>query len=101
MASKRKTTRTESASAPTPAGDARGSGTSLDVEALRQIVEMLESSDVTRLVWQRGEERLYIRRGHGPAPTIVHAAPAVPSVTAAPMMPRATGMRSTPWMRRL
>jgi acetyl-CoA carboxylase biotin carboxyl carrier protein len=87
MATKRKTTRTESTSAPTPASGAREAGTSLDVDALRQIVEMLESSDVTRLVWQRGEERLYIRRGHGPAPTIVHhAAPAAPAVTAAPMV---------------
>ena len=85
MATKRKATRTEGE--PTPAG---GSGrdpgaTSLDVEALRQIVEMLESSDVTRLVWQRGDERLYIRRGHGPAPTIVHhAAPVSPSVSPVP-----------------
>jgi acetyl-CoA carboxylase biotin carboxyl carrier protein len=86
MATKRKTTRTESSSSPTPSGGGREAGTSLDVEALRQIVEMLESSDVTRLVWQKGEERLYIRRGHGPAPTIVHAAPSSPSVTAAPMM---------------
>ena len=83
MATKRRTTRTESE--PTQAAGAREAGTSLDVEALRQIVELLESSDVTRLVWQRGEERLYIRRGHGPAPTSVHAAPAVPSVTAAPV----------------
>jgi acetyl-CoA carboxylase biotin carboxyl carrier protein len=51
------------------------------VDALRQIVEMLEASDVTRLVWQKGDERLYIRRGHGPAPTIVHAAPVHPSVS--------------------
>lgn len=86
MATKRKTTRTESSSSPAPSGGGREAGTSLDVDALRQIVEMLESSDVTRLVWQKGEERLYIRRGHGPAPTIVHAAPAVPSVSAAPMV---------------
>ncbi len=85
MATKRKTTRTESS--PSSASGGRDTGTSLDVDALRQIVEMLEASDVTRLVWQRGEERLYIRRGHGPAPTIVHhAAPAAPAVSAAPMM---------------
>jgi acetyl-CoA carboxylase biotin carboxyl carrier protein len=81
MATKRKAVRAESE--PTPAGgNGRDPGaTSLDVEALRQIVEMLEASDVTRLVWQKGDERLYIRRGHGPAPTIVHAAPVSPSVS--------------------
>jgi acetyl-CoA carboxylase biotin carboxyl carrier protein len=82
MATKRKATRAESE--PTPAsgsGREPGAATSLDVDALRQIVEMLEASDVTRLVWQKGDERLYIRRGHGPAPTIVHAAPASPSVS--------------------
>ncbi len=82
MATKRKATRTEGESTPA-GGNGRDPGaTSLDVEALRQIVEMLEASDVTRLVWQRGDERLYIRRGHGPAPTIVHhAAPVSPSVS--------------------
>lgn len=43
----------------------------LDVEALRQIVEILETSDVTRLSWRRGAERLFIRRGPAPT-TIVH-----------------------------
>jgi acetyl-CoA carboxylase biotin carboxyl carrier protein len=45
-------------------------GTSLDVEALRQIVEILEASEVTRLVWTNGRERVAIRRG---APTVVQA----------------------------
>ncbi|XXF76622.1 acetyl-CoA carboxylase biotin carboxyl carrier protein [Myxococcaceae bacterium GXIMD 01537] len=86
MATKRKTTRTESSAAPPPSTGTREAATTLDVEALRQIVEMLESSDVTRLVWKRGEERLSIRRGHGPATTIVHTAPAaVPTVTPAPV----------------
>jgi acetyl-CoA carboxylase biotin carboxyl carrier protein len=87
MATKRKATR--AAGGPAPAGGSGGrdpGATSLDVDALRQIVEMLEASDVTRLVWQRGEERLYIRRGHGPAPTIVHhAAPVSPSVSPVPV----------------
>ncbi len=39
---------------------------SLDVEALRQIVEILEASEVTRLVWANGDERLSIRRGPPP-----------------------------------
>ncbi|ADO74194.1 acetyl-CoA carboxylase biotin carboxyl carrier protein [Stigmatella aurantiaca] len=84
MATKRKVSRAEGGSAPAGGERAAGAVTSLDVEALRQIVEMLEASDVTRLVWQRGDERLYIRRGHGPAPTIVHAAPVSPSVSPAP-----------------
>lgn len=37
--------------------------TSLDVEALRQIVEILESSEVTSLVWTNGKEKVSIRRG--------------------------------------
>ncbi|HYH97964.1 acetyl-CoA carboxylase biotin carboxyl carrier protein [Hyalangium sp.] len=83
MATKRKATRAEGE--PTPASGRDPGATSLDVEALRQIVELLEASDVTRLVWQRGDERLYIRRGHGPAPTIVHhAAPVSPSVSPVP-----------------
>jgi acetyl-CoA carboxylase biotin carboxyl carrier protein len=86
MATKRKLTRAEPA--PEPSGGVRVEGTtSLDVEALRQIVEILEASEVTRLVWQRGEERLFIRRGPVPAPTIVHhAAPVSPSVSPAPVM---------------
>jgi acetyl-CoA carboxylase biotin carboxyl carrier protein len=82
MATKRKATRTEGESTPAGGSSRDPGATSLDVDALRQIVEMLEASDVTRLVWQRGDERLYIRRGHGPAPTIVHhAAPVSPSVS--------------------
>ncbi|WP_225410979.1 acetyl-CoA carboxylase biotin carboxyl carrier protein [Stigmatella hybrida] len=84
MATKRKVSRSEGGAAPAGGEREAGAVTSLDVEALRQIVEMLEASDVTRLVWQRGDERLYIRRGHGPAPTIVHAAPVSPSVSPVP-----------------
>ncbi|MBJ6759349.1 acetyl-CoA carboxylase biotin carboxyl carrier protein [Myxococcaceae bacterium JPH2] len=81
MATKRKAVR-----AAAPATETRQAGTtSLDVEALRQIVEILEASDVTRLVWTRGDEKLFIRRGHAPETTIVHhAAPTGPSVTVAP-----------------
>lgn len=85
MASKRKAIRTESATSGRT-GDIRveGNSTSLDVDSLRQIVEILEASEVTRLDWQRGDERLLIRRGHVPSPTIVHAAPISPSVSPAP-----------------
>ena len=95
MATKRKATRSPESSG---AASGRDSGTtSLDVEALRQIVEILEASDVTRLVWTKGPEKLYIRRGHAPETTIVHhTAPSGPGVTvsppveyAAPAAPRA------------
>lgn len=87
MASKRKAVRTESASGARTEGiRVEGNSTSLDVESLRQIVEILEASEVTRLDWQRGDERLLIRRGHVPSPTIVHAAPITPSVSPAPLV---------------
>src|SRR5262245_9142932 len=65
--------------------DARNEGPAsslLDVDALRRIVELLETTEITRLSWRRGPERLLITRGHGPAP-IVHVAPAA----AAPLPP--------------
>ena len=97
MATKRKVTRAESAPAGQSGGvRVEGNSTSLDVEALRQIVEILEASEVTRLVWQRGEERLVIRRGPAPMPTIMHAAPVSPSVSPAPMMAPAPVMASAP-----
>lgn len=40
-----------------------GGKTSLDVEALRQIIDILEASEVSRLVWSNGDEKLYVRRG--------------------------------------
>ena len=87
MASKRKAVRTESAPVARTEGiRVEGNSTSLDVESLRQIVEILEASEVTRLDWQRGDERLLIRRGHVPSPTIVHAAPITPSVSPAPLV---------------
>jgi acetyl-CoA carboxylase biotin carboxyl carrier protein len=85
MATKRKAVQAGAAAG----GTVRAQGnTTLDVDALRQIVEILEASDVTRLSWQRGDERLFIRRGQAPATTIVHqaaaSAPAV-SVQSAPV----------------
>ncbi|MFZ5468529.1 MAG: acetyl-CoA carboxylase biotin carboxyl carrier protein [Myxococcota bacterium] len=70
MAKKNKSASPRSASLPAPESE-----TTLDIEALRQIVEILEASDITRLSWRRGSERLYIRRGQ-PTTTVVHAAPA-------------------------
>jgi acetyl-CoA carboxylase biotin carboxyl carrier protein len=96
MATKRKANQTGAATA----GATRVQGnTTLDVDALRQIVEILEASDVTRLSWQRGDERLFIRRGQAPATTIVHQAPAVSpsvSVSAAPVAYESSRPVTTP-----
>ena len=69
--------------------DARDEGPAsslLDVDALRRIVELLETTEITRLAWRRGPERLLITRGHGPAP-IVHVAPGTASAPLPPMQP--------------
>lgn len=49
-----------------------GGNTSLDVEALRQIVEILEASEISRLDWANGAERLSIRRGPPAAQVVQH-----------------------------
>lgn len=59
------------------------SGTSLDLEALRQIVEILESSEVTRLIWSNGKEKVSIRRGAPQVTQVVqHVAAPVASMPA-------------------
>jgi len=85
--------------------DERRTSTSLDVEALRQIVEILEASEVSRLVWQHGDEKLVIRRGPPTTQVVQHVSPmpvASPAVHVSPMnsappMPEVRGARpSTP-----
>ena len=84
-------------------------GTSLDVEALRQIIEMLEASEVTQLSWRRGTERLVIRRGppatalfqHAPGPagvgvTAVEAPPSRAAPQAAAASPAAKAPEAKP-----
>jgi acetyl-CoA carboxylase biotin carboxyl carrier protein len=65
--------------------------TSLDVGALREIVEILEASEVSHLSWTNGDERLVIRRGpQGDVTVVEHAPsaaaprPALAAVTVAP-----------------
>ncbi len=63
--------------ATAPRTEVRTSGTtSLDVEALRQIVDILEASEVTRLVWANGDEKLFIRRGEPAVTQVVQQASA-------------------------
>jgi len=65
----------------------------LDVDALRRIVELLETTEITRLSWRRGPERLLITRGHGSAP-VVHAAPGAVASPLPPMQPVALPPRA-------
>jgi acetyl-CoA carboxylase biotin carboxyl carrier protein len=53
-----------------------GAGHPIDVETIRLLVELLERTDVTRLSWRRGPERLLIQRGHASGPVVVAAPPA-------------------------
>ena len=64
-----------------------GGTTSLDVEALRQIVEILEASEISRLDWSNGDERLTIRRGPPATQVVQHMSSpmsAGPGVTVMP-----------------
>jgi acetyl-CoA carboxylase biotin carboxyl carrier protein len=96
MAQKRKVA--AKATGDSTSGGGPDGGSPLNVDAVRQIVELLEASDVTRLVWTRGNERLFIRRdtltsqpqifhATGPAPagvTVAAAAPVPVAQVAAP-----------------
>ena len=75
------------------AKDEEPASTLLDVDALRRIVELLETTEITRLSWRRGPERLLITRGHGPAP-IVHVAPSAVPAPLPPMQPVSLAPRS-------
>ncbi len=82
MPGKRKASPEQSSARSSVLPDAAQSVSPFDVEALRQIVELLETSDVTQLTWRRGDERLTIRRGQ-PATAIVQAVPSVATPTPA------------------
>jgi acetyl-CoA carboxylase biotin carboxyl carrier protein len=64
----------------------------MDVEKLRAILAALEGTEVTRLDWTDGQERLTLRMGHPPAPvTALHAATAAQSAPLAlPTPPQVT-----------
>ncbi len=85
MASKKRGDETE-------ARDEGPASSLLDVDALRRIVELLETTEITRLSWRRGPERLLITRGHGPAP-IVQVSPGTPPAPLPPMQPVSLGPR--------
>src|SRR5260370_13525310 len=76
MPGKRKASPEHSSARSSVLPAAAQSASPFDVEALRQIVELLETSDVTQLTWRRGDERLTIRRGQPPT-AILQALPSV------------------------
>ena len=51
------------------------------MEDVRKLVQLVEKSDVTHIEWEKGPEKVVIKRGNSiavaaPAPThVVHAAP--------------------------
>jgi len=68
-------------------GSGAGTGALIDIDVIRQLVEVLERSDVTRLSWRRGSERLVLQRGPHPAGVVA----AAPGPAAAPAVPAAGG----------
>jgi acetyl-CoA carboxylase biotin carboxyl carrier protein len=86
-----------------------GEGAPFTLADVKKLVESLEGTDVTGLVWKRGAEKVVIRRGQlaGPSPMVVHAAPvaqavpaplahvAAPAPAAAPAAPKAADKPGT------
>ncbi|MGV3626034.1 MAG: acetyl-CoA carboxylase biotin carboxyl carrier protein [Archangium sp.] len=66
-----------------------GGTTSLDVEALREIVQILETSEISRLDWTNGDERLFITRGPPAAQVVQHVGAPVSAGPAVTVMPSA------------
>jgi acetyl-CoA carboxylase biotin carboxyl carrier protein len=80
----------------------------LDIETLRQVVEILDSTGVTELEWKKGDEALTLRRGPATvtqlvhtggmhAPVMAHHAPAPSELVPRPSTPsRPTGSAAAP-----
>ncbi len=65
-----------------------GPSAGFTLEDVKKLVALVEKSDVTHIAWQRGAERVVIKRGNGSAPAVVapviaHAAPIAAPVPAA------------------
>src|SRR5512133_1823654 len=76
--------------APRPALEAQPQG-GFTMEDVKRLVQLVEKTDVTHLAWQRGTERVVIRRGALAAPAsaiapVVHAAPVAAPVAAPPLV---------------
>jgi acetyl-CoA carboxylase biotin carboxyl carrier protein len=72
----------------TPEPSPGGGGFSL--EDVKKLVQLVEKSDVTHIAWQKGPEKVVIRRGNitiaAPVAPMVHAAP-VAAVIPGPLAP--------------
>jgi acetyl-CoA carboxylase biotin carboxyl carrier protein len=55
------------------------------LEDVRKLVQLVEKSDVTHIVWQRGSEKVVIRRGGALAASLAPLAPAAPAPLFAPV----------------
>src|SRR5437588_3862238 len=76
----------------------------MDVDKLKAILEALKGTDVSRIDWENGQEKLIIRLGHPPAVVHTTAAPAMlagsalqgPPLAAAPAPAPAQQPAATP-----
>ncbi len=68
---------------PERAPAARGAAAGFSFEDVKLLVQLVEESDVTHIAWQRGSEKVVIRRGPAAAPpaTFLHPASAPVAVT--------------------
>ena len=79
--------------APAPPGGAQG----FTLDDVKSLVQLLEESDVTHIAWQRGPEKVVIRRGTlaSAGPAVVHALPVPAPVTAAVPTPTAASVAAS------
>ena len=70
----------------------------MDVDKLKAILDALHGTDVSRLDWTDGTQRLTIRLGHPPAPTTsVHAMPMAAGMPGQMGMPTPVSVTPTPF----
>ncbi len=83
----------ERSQAQAQAQEAGVSGTGFSLEDVKKLVALVEKSDVTHIAWQKGPEKVVIKRGNAygaPAPAASHAVPHPAPVAAsvpAPLAP--------------
>src|SRR3954468_410792 len=70
----------------------------MDVDKLKAILDALQGTEVSRLDWTDGTQRLTIRLGHPPAPTTsVHALPMSAGMPAQMGIPTPASVTPTPF----
>src|SRR5262245_1730677 len=95
MARKRKGSLEQSSARSAVLPRLQQSGSLLDVEALRQVMEGLGASDVTRSTWRRRDESMTLHWSQSPAP-ILQAAPAIAAPALRELMPVERSPQSSP-----